>query len=146
MIFDIKKDKERVIYINEYGNQDNPKLILLAPMMVSGEDLHRLMSPYLTGEYFIIAPDQGGHGRAGNYTSAEDEYTQLKYYLLDKGYTKIELFFGERDFDLPYSKKAISTYMPKAETVIRKGYPHCSYMAAHRKEYVEELERFIGGG
>lgn len=82
------------MYINEYGNQDKPKLILLAPMMVSGEDLHRLMSPYLTGEYFIIAPDQGGHGRAGNYISADDEYTQLKRYLLEKGYTKIKLIYG----------------------------------------------------
>ncbi|MCR4946419.1 MAG: hypothetical protein K5929_05675 [Lachnospiraceae bacterium] len=27
--------------------------------------------------------------------------------------------------------------------VIRKGYPHCGYMAAHTKEYVEEMERFI---
>ena len=82
------------MHINEYGNQDNPKLILLAPMMVSGEDLHRLMSPYLAGEYFIIAPDQGGHGKAGNYISADDEYTQLKNYLLEKGYSKIELIFG----------------------------------------------------
>lgn len=247
------------MHINEYGNKDKPKLILLAPMMVSGEDLHRLMSPYLTGEYFIIAPDQGGHGRAGNYISADEEYAQLKNYLLEKGYTDIELVygaslgvavayrlfldsdfdvshawfdgvaftknapftewfmkklfrqrkralaktpveasgslvkmygfdfakmmtrnflriteddidaicyacchydlqtltneqqrklhldFGEKDFDLQYSKKAISTFMPKAETVIRKGYPHCGYMAAHIKEYVEELEGFIAG-
>lgn len=25
----------------------------------------------------------------------------------------------------------------------RKGYQHCGYMAAHTKEYVEELEEFI---
>jgi hypothetical protein len=26
---------------------------------------------------------------------------------------------------------------------MRKGYPHCGYMAAHMKGYVEEMERLI---
>jgi hypothetical protein len=30
------------------------------------------------------------------------------------------------------------------DLVIRRGYAHCGYMAAHSKEYVEEIERFIG--
>ena len=49
------------MYINEYGNPENQKLILLAPMMISGENIYELVSPHLKGEYFIIAPDQGGH-------------------------------------------------------------------------------------
>ena len=52
------------MFINEYGNPKDSKMILLAPMMVSGSDLYKLMSPYLKEEYFIIAPDQGGHGKA----------------------------------------------------------------------------------
>ena len=106
------------MYINEYGNPNDPKLILLAPMMVSGSDLYNLMSPYLKAAYFIIAPDQGGHGRAGAYISADEEYRQLKEYLQKNDYTDVK-------------------------PVIRKGYPHCGYMAAHTKEYVEEMERFI---
>ena len=47
------------MYINEYGDTKNPKIILLAPMMVSGSDLYELMSPHLKGEYFIIAPEAG---------------------------------------------------------------------------------------
>ena len=66
------------MYINEYGNPNDPKLILLAPMMISGANLHDLMCPYLKRDYFIIAPDQGGHGKAGAYISADDEYRQLK--------------------------------------------------------------------
>ena len=46
------------MYINEYGNPENQKLILLAPMMISGENIYELVSPHLKGEYFIIAPDQ----------------------------------------------------------------------------------------
>lgn len=39
------------MYINEYGDPNDPKLILLAPMMVSGLDLYNLMSPYLKASY-----------------------------------------------------------------------------------------------
>ncbi len=246
------------MYINEYGDSQNPKIILLAPMMVSGEDLYNLMGPHLKGDYFIIAPDQGGHGKAGDYISADDEYKQLKEYLMKNGYTdiklvygaslgvavgwrlfmddafnvehawfdgvalsekpsrmseivvskmfkkkkkklekthvevsqslvkwygydfakmmtknferitlsdidaicyacchydmkiltadqqrKLHLEYGEKDFDFKLSKKSLSKYMPDVKPVIRKGYPHCGYMAAHTKEYVEEMESFM---
>ena len=55
------------MFINEYGDKNDPLVLLLAPMMVSGEEL-----------------------------------------------------------------------------VIWPGYQHCAYMAAHPKEYVEEMESFIG--
>lgn len=246
------------MFINEYGNPNDPKLILLAPMMISGSDLYSLMSPYLKGEYFIIAPDQGGHGKAGEYISADDEYRQLRAYLQKNGYTdiklvygaslgvavgwrlfmdegftvehawfdgvalsekpsrmaeilisrlfkkrkkklerthveasqslvnwygydfakrmtknferitlndidaicyacchydmkvltpeqqrKLHLEYGEKDFDLKLSGKSLPKYMPEVKPVIRKGYPHCGYMATHTKEYTEEIETFI---
>lgn len=249
------------MFINEYGNPNDPKLILLAPMMVSGSDLYNLMSPHLKAAYFIIAPDQGGHGMAGAYISADEEYRQLKEYLQKNGYTdvklvygaslgvavgwrlfmddafnvdhvwfdgvalsgkpshmaemivsrmfkkkkkklekthveasqslvnwygydfakmmtknferitlsdidaicyacchydmkvltieqqqKIHLEYGEKDFNLKLSKKSLPKYLPNVKQVIRKGYPHCGYMAAHTKEYVEEMERFISKG
>jgi len=79
------------MYINEYGNPNDPKMILLAPMMVSGSDLYNLMSPYLKAAYFIIAPDQGGHGKAGAYISADEEYRQQKEYLQKNGYIDVKL-------------------------------------------------------
>ena len=54
------------MFINEYGSREDPTIILLAPMMVTGSDLYQLMKPHLEGSYHIIAPDQGGHGKAGN--------------------------------------------------------------------------------
>ncbi|MBE6117542.1 MAG: hypothetical protein E7188_03210 [Erysipelotrichaceae bacterium] len=57
---------------------------------------------------------------------------------------KLHLDFGEKDFDWKYSKKTIPVYMPEAELVIRPGYQHCAYMAAHPREYAEEMEAFIG--
>ena len=64
--------------------------------------------------------------------------------LTDEEQKKLHLDFGEKDFDLKLSGKAIPVYMPKAELTIRPGYQHCGYMAAHPKEYVEEIEQFIG--
>ena len=248
------------IYVHEYGDPSDPLIVLLAPMLLSGEDIYNIVSPHLKGKYFIIAPDQGGHGNAGRYVSAESEYRELKKYLISKGYTDIKLLYGaslgvaiayrllgnkdfniekvwfdgvalnknaafaesfmknlfrrrkkmlakthaeaspnlvktygydfakkmtsnfaritlydidnicyacchydlrpfsadqqkrlhleygSKDFDLRLSKKAIRKYLPDTATVIRDGYPHCGYMAAHTAEYVEEMEKWIGTG
>ncbi|SEI57373.1 alpha/beta fold hydrolase [Streptococcus equinus] len=82
------------MYFHEFGDSSLPKIVLLAPMMISGENLYHLVKPYLKGEYCIIAPDQGGHGKAGKYISADDEYRQLKVYLEEKKYFNIKLVYG----------------------------------------------------
>ena len=82
------------MFINEFGCRDNPTVILLAPMMVSGTNLHNLMQPHFKGDYHIIAPDQGGHGKAGAYHSAEEEYQTLRSFLLEIGCTEIALVYG----------------------------------------------------
>ena len=45
------------MFIHEYGSKEDPLVLFLAPMMVSGEDLYRLMHPYFTDNYHFIAPD-----------------------------------------------------------------------------------------
>lgn len=245
------------MYINEYGNRSDPTIILMAPLLVSGTDLYQNMSVHFRGSYHIIAPDQGGHGKGGNYLSAGHEYARLKSFLSEQGIRKIALAYGaslgaaiayrlfldpdfevehawldgavlnekagtverymnsmfknqkkrltgpeieipaglikdyghdfagmmtgnlvqltlkdaeaishacchydlrpltrqeqrklhldygEKDFALKYSKKALSRHMPEAETAVRKGCSHCGYMAAHMKKYVEKMEDFI---
>ena len=252
------RKEEWFMFINEYGKRDDPTVVLLAPMMISGAELYGQMSPYFRGSYHILAPDQGGHGKAGAYISADEEYRTLKSFLLETDCTTIELVygasmgvavayrlfldpdftvrhawfdgvalnssagfaewfvsrmfrkrkklsaklrskpssmlvsmygedfakrmaknferitpedidaichacchyelrklteaeqkklhldFGEKDFDWMLSRKNIPVYMPKAELAIRSGYAHCGYMAAHPKEYVEEIEQFMG--
>lgn len=245
------------MFVHEYGNPDDPTVILLAPMMMSGEDIYHMMSPHFANSYHIIAPDQGGHGDAGAYVSADDECAQLKHYLVKQGITDIELVYGsslgvavgwrlfldngfnihhawfdgvlfresaplfefafrtmfkqkkrslskhsveaskgledkygheravmmtrnfnritESDIDaichtccnyplakltpdqqarlhLDYgskdptfrqSRRGIATCMPNVGITIRKGYPHCGYVASHTAEYVREIEEFI---
>ena len=62
------------MFINEYGSRDDPTIVLLAPMMVSGTDLYQLMQPHFSKSYHVIAPDQGGHGKAGSYINADQEF------------------------------------------------------------------------
>ena len=38
------------MHVNEYGSPDDPIVILLPPMMVSGSDLYELMSPHFKRE------------------------------------------------------------------------------------------------
>lgn len=63
-------------------------------MLVSGKEIYDLMIPYVKGKYCFIAPDQGGHGKAGAYVSADTEYQELKRYLLDNDHRQIKLLFG----------------------------------------------------
>ncbi|MBR1710351.1 MAG: hypothetical protein IJ719_16225 [Clostridia bacterium] len=63
--------------------------------------------------------------------------------LTEEEQKKLHLDFGEKDFDLRYSRKTIPIHMPNAEVVIRQGYAHCGYMAAEPKQYVKEIEAFI---
>ncbi|MCR5330268.1 MAG: hypothetical protein K6E62_03640 [Lachnospiraceae bacterium] len=174
------------MFINEYGNRNDPTVILLAPMMISGSDLYGQMSQYFQGSY----KNSAGFAewlvsrmfRKRKKLSAKlkgkscsmlvkmygDEFARLMaknfervtpqgidtichaccHYdlrkLTDEEQEKLYLDFGEKDLELKLSGKAIPVYIPKAELTIRPGYQHCGYMAAHPKEYVEEIEQFIG--
>ena len=57
--------------------------------------------------------------------------------------SRLHLEYGEKDFDLVLSKKSIKKYFPYVQPVIRKGYGHCAYMAAHTEDYAKEIELFM---
>ena len=90
----VESRRDRAMFINEFGSRDNPTMVLLAPMMVSGPDLYNLMKPNFKGDYHLIALDQGAHGKAGRYHSAEEEYQTLRSFLLEIGCTGITLVYG----------------------------------------------------
>ncbi len=82
------------MFIHAYGNSSDPKILGLHPMSLTGEDLYQALLPHLRGSYFVIAPDEGGHGKSGPYISLADEVRTLKTYLLDNGYTDFQLLYG----------------------------------------------------
>ncbi len=82
------------MYIHEYGDPSDPKMLFLHPMCLTGENIYQYLLPYLKGKYCIIAPDQGGHGQSGPYVSLEEELAVLTDYLLGKNYTDILFLYG----------------------------------------------------
>jgi len=135
------------MYINEYGSRNDPTIILLSPMMVSGSDLYNLMKPYFKGDYHIIAPDQGGHGKAGGYHSADEEFQALRSFLLEIGCTEIALIYGAslgvavgwRLFFDTASHVARAWF----DGVALARNARFGYMAAETKAYVEQIEAFM---
>jgi len=135
------------MYINEYGSRNDPTIILLSPMMVSGSDLYNLMKPYFKGDYRIIAPDQGGHGKAGGYHSADEEFQALRSFLLEIGCTEIALIYGAslgvavgwRLFFDPAFHVARAWF----DGVALARNARFGYMAAETKAYVEQIEAFM---
>ncbi len=82
------------MYVNEYGDPKLPKWLMLHPLGLTGENIYDMCHGYLSGEYCILSPDQGGHGRSGPYISLEDEKNTLTEYLLERGYTDLLIVSG----------------------------------------------------
>jgi len=61
------------MFINEYGDKNNPLILLLAPMMVSGEDLYQLMHPYFKHDYVQKPQEEAGkdEGRSISFPGAD---------------------------------------------------------------------------
>ncbi len=82
------------MYVREYGDPENPKILMLHPVNMTGEELYQKLQVHLDWDYCIIAPDQGGHGKSGPYQSVLEETVQLLRYLREKQYTRFKLLYG----------------------------------------------------
>lgn len=80
------------MYIHTYGNPGDPVVLLLHPMLVTGEQMFDSIGSRLDGNYYIIAPDQSSHGSdSSEYVSPEKDGDDLYRYLKDNNYTDIVL-------------------------------------------------------
>lgn len=80
--------------IKTHGDARLPKILGLHPMMASGESMLRLAGS-MRERYCVIAPDLTGQGEdTGTFVSAEAEARTLHDWLLDKGWTRLELIYG----------------------------------------------------
>ena len=80
--------------IKEYGDNSLPKIVLLHPMLADGKIMLKLTEG-MSGKYCFISPDLSGQGEdKGEFENAEKEANALTEYLINKGYTEIELITG----------------------------------------------------
>lgn len=81
--------------IHTYGKSEDPVVLLLHPMLVSGAQMAEHLGKRLSGGFYLISPDQGAHGEAGGeFVSAKQEAAELHRWLLTQGIREIALLFG----------------------------------------------------
>ncbi len=71
-------------------------IILLHPMGITGIELYEIFSRYIPNKerFYIISPDQGGHGAGGAYLSKKNEADCLLRWLQERHCTRIRFMFG----------------------------------------------------
>ncbi|MBR5701877.1 MAG: alpha/beta hydrolase [Oscillospiraceae bacterium] len=78
--------------IHKYGEPGAPVILLLHPMLVSGERIAAHLGSKLPEGFFLIAPDQGGHGAdQGEFISPGQEAVKLHRWLIGQGIEEIRL-------------------------------------------------------
>lgn len=84
------------MYIHTFGRPGDPVILLLHPMGITGTALYDIFSKYIPdrNSYFVISPDQGGHGSGGSYLSKAEEVNHLVRWLHDNNCMHIHFLFG----------------------------------------------------
>lgn len=80
--------------IHTFGDPKDPAILLIHPMLLSGRQMIEGIGKKIPGSYFLIAPDQGGHGDdTGAFTPKKDA-EELTRYLNELGKSEVELLFA----------------------------------------------------
>ena len=81
--------------IHTHGNPKSPAILLIHPMLLSGRIMYEMLGQKIPGSYFIISPDQAGHGEDRDEAfSPRQDAAELQQYLLSKGITRVELLYA----------------------------------------------------
>ena len=81
--------------IHTYGDPKSPAVLLLHPMLLSGQMMIDLLGKRIPGSYYLIAPDQAGHGEEeGNPFTPKQDVEELCRFLKEKDINEIELLFA----------------------------------------------------
>ena len=81
--------------IHTYGNPKDPVILMLHPMLLPGKQLAEHMGRKIPGDYFLIAPDQAGHGDDPDMCfSPEEDAKELSSFLNETGIKEIELLYA----------------------------------------------------
>ena len=81
--------------IHTHGDPNSPAIVLLHPMLLSGRIMYEMLGQKIPGSYFIISPDQAGHGEDRDEAfSPSRDAAELRQYLLSRGITRVELLYA----------------------------------------------------
>ena len=81
--------------IHSYGNPKDPAIVMFHPMLLPGKQLVEHMGKKIPGDYFLVAPDQAGHGDDPDmFFSPKKDAEELSRFLKEKGINEIELLYA----------------------------------------------------
>ena len=82
--------------MHDYNPQNEKVVLLLHPMLASGQMMYDLLGQHLGSDVRCLAPDFGAHGeeRGQEYISADKEADQIMMYLQKEGITHVDLAYG----------------------------------------------------
>ncbi len=82
------------MYIHKHGNKNDPLVIILHPMGITGEKLYEILGSKL-GKCFVLSPDMGGHASEKRaFRSSITEAAALHKYLAENDMTNVSLLYG----------------------------------------------------
>lgn len=79
--------------IETFGKKEQPKILLLHPMLADPGFFQKCIDT-LKDHYYFIVPTLSGHYENSTYISAKDEETQLNAFLKKNNIEKIQLMIG----------------------------------------------------
>ncbi len=79
--------------IKTYGNFDNPKILLIPPMM-SDEKIFIKLIPKLCKKYYVVLPVLSGHYPNSTYKSMQKEELEISIFLKSHNINKIDILMG----------------------------------------------------
>ncbi len=80
--------------IHTYGDPKDPAVVLIHPMLFTGQEMIGLLGKKIPGRRFLIAPDQGGHGEDDKAYAPGADAAELHRFLLERGITEVESLYG----------------------------------------------------
>ena len=82
--------------MHDYNENGKKVVLLLHPMLASGQMMYELLGKYLGEDVRCLAPDFGSHGaeKGTEFVGAAQEADQIRAYLKEKGIDHIDLAYG----------------------------------------------------
>ena len=81
--------------IHTDGDPKFPAIVLLHPMLLSGRQMAEMLGRKIPGSYYLVTPDQGGHGEdKGGVFSAQQDARELQQFLLSQGISEVALLYA----------------------------------------------------
>ena len=81
--------------IHTDGDPKSPAIVLLHPMLLSGRQMAEMLGRKIPGSYYLVTPDQGGHGEdKDGVFSAQQDARELQQFLLSQGISEVALLYA----------------------------------------------------